>query len=98
LQAQRTRFEESKLTIVGIAIDGPETAAQIPSVARRLKLTFPILHDADSTVSSRLNPQRAVPFLIAVDRTGRVVHERSGFSPEHQRTLPADIEALVRAG
>lgn len=91
----RARFPESALAMVAIAIDGPESAAQIAPASRRLKLRLPVVHDVDSTVSSRLNPQRSVPFLVTVDRRGRVVQERSGFSPEHQQKLAAEIEALV---
>jgi cytochrome c biogenesis protein CcmG/thiol:disulfide interchange protein DsbE len=97
LQRQRARFPEAALALAAIAIDGPETAAQIAGVARRHGLAFPVLHDADSSVSSRLNPQRSVPFLLAIDRRGRVTRERAGFGPEHERTLPAEIEELVRA-
>lgn len=93
----RARFPESDLAMVAVSIDGPESASQIGATARRLRIIFPVVHDADSTVSSRMNPQRAVPFLITVDRKGRIVGERSGFSPEHQKKLPAEIEALVTA-
>jgi cytochrome c biogenesis protein CcmG, thiol:disulfide interchange protein DsbE len=91
----RTRFSDQQLAMVAVAIDGPESAAQIAPTSRRLKLRLPVVHDADSTVSSRLNPQRSVPFLITIDRHGKVVNERSGFSAEHQAKLAAEIEALV---
>jgi len=95
LEALRTRFSESLLTVVAVAIDGPESASQIAPMARKLRLTFPVVHDADSSVSSRMNPQRAVPYLVIIDKTGRIVTEKSGFSPEQQQKLPAQIQDLV---
>ncbi len=97
LQRVRARHPETALAIAAISVDGPETAAQIGVMARRLKLAFPVLHDADSTVASRLNPQRQVPFLVVVDRQGRIVRERSGFTPAEEKALPGEIEALVAA-
>jgi peroxiredoxin len=93
----RARFPEPDLALVAVAVDGPESASQIAPAARRLGLAFPVVHDADSTVSARLNPRREIPFLILVDHQGRIAVERGGFSAEHLRSLPAEIEALVAA-
>jgi peroxiredoxin len=97
LQKLRDRFGDKELAVVGVAIDGPETAGQIGAMARRLRLAFPIVHDADTSVAARFTPQRTVPFLVMVDRRGRVVRERAGFSPAEQRALPDEVAALVSA-
>jgi peroxiredoxin len=97
LERLRARLSARGLVIVAVAIDGPDSAAQIGSMARRLALTFPVVHDADSRVSARMNPRRLVPFLVLVDRSGRIVREREGFTPADERNLSAEVEALLAA-
>ena len=96
LEKLRAQFPPEALAMVAVSVDGPESTARIAPLVRRLGLTFPVVHDADSSVSAKLNPQRTVPFLITVDARGRIVGERAGFSAEHQRSLPAQIAALVK--
>jgi thiol-disulfide isomerase/thioredoxin len=97
LDRERARLEPRGLVVAFVAIDGPETAAQIGALARRLSVRGPVLHDADSAVTSRYDPRRVVPFLVLVDRAGRIVREREGWTQEHARTLPGELEALVAA-
>ncbi|MCC7539718.1 MAG: TlpA family protein disulfide reductase [Deltaproteobacteria bacterium] len=94
LQAAHERHGDD-LKIAAIAIDGPESASGIASMVRRLRVRFPVLHDTDSSVTSRYNPRRSVPFLVIIDREGRVRHERDGFSVADQRRLPRALDALV---
>ncbi len=97
LEKERVRLEPRGLVVASLAIDGPETAAQIAAMARRLGLRFPVLHDADSTVASRYVPRRTVPFLVLIDKAGLIVREREGWSQDHARSLPGELEALVGA-
>jgi peroxiredoxin len=97
IELLHAKFNARGLVVVAVATDGPESAAQIGTMARRLRLTFPVVHDADSRVSARLNPRRLVPFLVLVDRNGRIVREREGFTPADERALPAEVEALLPA-
>lgn len=84
-----------RMKFAAIAIDGPESASGIASMIRRLRVRFPVLHDVDSSVTTRYNPRRAVPFLVMVGRDGRVRHERDGFSVADQRRLPRALDALA---
>jgi thiol-disulfide isomerase/thioredoxin len=95
LERLRARLGGRGLIVVGVAIDGPDSAAQIGPMARRLGLRFPIVHDADSRVVARMNPRKLVPYLVMVDRAGKIVREREGFTPQDERALPAEVEALL---
>jgi peroxiredoxin len=84
-----------KLTVVGISMDGSNTIAQAGPWVRRLNLTFPVVSDLDSSVTSRLNPRRAAPFSIWADHTGRIVRENEGFSMAERDEITSGIQRLV---
>lgn len=96
LEKERVRLEPKGLVVVAIAIDDAQTAPQVGAMARRLKVQFPVVTDVDSSVASRINPRRICPFMITVDRTGKIVHEREGWTAEHMKKLPGDLDALMK--
>ena len=95
LQRAWERYD-GELVVVAIAIDGPQTAARIGPVTRRLGLEFPVVHDRDSSVTSRYNPRRALPFTVLVNDEGVIVDERASFTASDRRTLPRQLHALVQ--
>ena len=52
------------LLVVALAVDGPETIAQVPAFASRNGLTFPVVLDEDSHIVSLYNPKRDVPLTV----------------------------------
>ena len=92
------RYRERGLKVVAISMDGPETISQAAPVVRRLGLTFPVLSDLDTAVTSRLNPRRGAPFTIWIDRSGRIVHEQEGFTLAERDRIARGVSALVRRG
>ncbi|MEM1415691.1 MAG: TlpA disulfide reductase family protein [Myxococcota bacterium] len=92
------RYQEQGLKVVAIAMDGPETIARTAPVVRRLGLTFPVVSDLDTAVTSRLNPRRGAPMTVWVDRSGRIVYEREGFTLAERNDIARGISALVRRG
>ena len=95
LEKLRPTFAPRGLVMVGISIDDAQTAPGVGPMARRLKVNYPIVVDADSTVSARLNPRRFCPYTIMVDRRGVIAREHEGWTPAHARALPGELEALV---
>jgi len=95
LQKLQKEHEKSGLVTVGISIDGPETTSGIGPMSRRLGIEFAIVHDADSRVGARYNPRNFAPFLVLIDRTGKIVREREGWSPSHEAELRASVAKLV---
>jgi peroxiredoxin len=89
------RFEDD-LVVVGISMDGSNTLPQAGPMARRLGLTFPIVSDLDSSVTTRVNPRRAAPYSVWIDRRGRIVREREGFSMSEREEIVRGIARLVR--
>ena len=92
------RFEDDGLQVVAVSMDGPETISRTTPIVRRLGLTFPVVSDLDTAVTSRLNPRRGAPFTVWVDRAGRIVHEREGFTLAERNDIARGVAALVRRG
>jgi len=86
---------DGDLVIVGVAIDGPQTAARIGPMTRRLDLSLPTVHHRDSSVTARYNPRRALPYTVTIGDDGRIVRERASFTASDRERLPRELDALV---
>jgi peroxiredoxin len=89
------RHRSEGLTVVGVAVDGPETVAEVPAFATRNELTFPIVLDEDSHVVSLFNPKRDVPLTVLVDRHGATARIWSGYNPGDEDSIAAETEAVL---
>ncbi len=87
-------YEENKdrgFVIIALAMDGPETVAEVPSFAARNGLTFPVVLDADSHVASIYNPKSSAPLSVLIDKRGNVVRVREGYNPGDEALVAADV-------
>ncbi len=89
------RYKGAGLRVVAIAMDGPQTISRAGGAARRLGIHFPVLSDVDTQVSSRLNPRRAAPFSIWIDKHGRIAREEEGFTMSDRATIARGVAHLV---
>ncbi len=97
-EALYQRYRDQGLKVIAIAMDGPETISRAAPVVNRLGLSFPVLSDLDTAVTSRLNPRRGAPFTVWIDRSGRIVHEQEGFTLAERDRIARGVSALVRRG
>jgi peroxiredoxin len=77
--------------LLAVAMDGPETVANVAPFVRRNRLNFPILLDEDSHVAAIYNPKKSVPLSVLIDRDGRITAIREGFNPGDEEYLEKDI-------
>jgi peroxiredoxin len=93
-------YEDNKdkgFVIIALAMDGPETVAEVPSFAARNGLTFPVVLDADSRVASVYNPKSSAPLSVLIDRQGDVVRVREGYNPGDEALVAEDVARAVVA-
>ncbi len=83
------------LLVVGIAMDGPETVADVPSFVKRFDLDFPVVTDEDSRIASLYNPKKSMPLSVLIDRAGRVVTVREGYTPGDEKLVEADVQKAL---
>jgi peroxiredoxin len=60
------------LVVVAIAVDGPQSRAQVRVRAADAGIDFPVLVDEDSTVFNHYDPHHDLPFTLIVNRDGSV--------------------------
>lgn len=88
------RYRESGFVLLGINVD--EDPRKAVDLVERLALGFPVLSDADKTVS-RLYDLSAMPSTVLIDRDGRVRHVHKGYQDGLERTYDAQIRELLTA-
>lgn len=85
------------LLVVGVAMDGPETAADVPAFVKRFGVDFPVVLDEDSRIASLYNPKKSMPLSVLIDRAGRIAAVREGYNPGDEALVAADIAAALGA-
>jgi peroxiredoxin len=86
------------LLVVGVAMDGPETVADVTSFVKRFELDFPVVTDEDSRIASLYNPKKSMPLSVLIDRAGRIVAVREGYNPGDEKLVAADVEKALASG
>jgi peroxiredoxin len=81
--------------VLSIAMDGPETAADVGSVVRRHGLEFPVLLDEETRVVGMYNPKRAAPFNVLIARDTTIAKSHEGYVAGDEIVMEADIVALL---
>ena len=88
-------YAEQGLVILAISSDGPETLSGVRRIARRHRMTMPVLLDQDGSVSALLNPRGSAPFTIFVDRAGLAALDHEGYSSGDEITYEELIQQLL---
>jgi peroxiredoxin len=93
-------YQEKKdkgFVVLAIATDGPETAANVSSVAKAHNMIFPVLLDSETAVLDRYYPEGRLPFTAVVDRSGVMVLKRTGYQPGDVESQKLLVEAIDKA-
>jgi peroxiredoxin len=85
------------LLVVGVAMDGPETVADVPSFVKRFEIDFPVVTDEDSRIASLFNPKKSMPLSVLIDKGGRIVAVREGYAPGDEKLVAADVDKALGA-
>jgi peroxiredoxin len=94
----RSMYAESRskgLLVVGVAMDGPETAADVPAFVKRMEIDFPVVVDEDSRIASLYNPKKSMPLSVLIDKGGRVAVVREGYNPGDEKLVAADVAKML---
>ncbi len=95
IESMSKALKSQGLLVVAVAMDGPDTVAEVGSFKGRYNLTFPVVLDEDSRVASLYNPKKAMPLSVIIDRSGKVVKVREGFNPGDEELIEADIKKAL---
>jgi peroxiredoxin len=89
--------KDKGFVVLAVAMDGPETVANVPAFARRNQLDFPVLTDEDSHIASLYNPKKSAPLSVLIDKQGRVAAIREGYNPGDESELAKDVAKVLDA-
>lgn len=95
LRAIYDRDRARGLLVVGIAMDGPETVADVPAFVKRFEVDFPVVLDDDSRIASLYNPKKSMPLSVLIDRAGHISVVREGYNPGDEGQVAADVAAAL---
>ena len=88
------KYKGRGFVILGVSIDGPNSMGRVRSEVRKAKVTFPILLDPETEALSLYNPKTSAPFSVLIDRKGRIIKKKEGFTPTD---VPQLEQAIVEA-
>ena len=86
------KHKDEGFVVLAVSLDGPESRAQVGSVAHDKEMIFPVLLDEDTVVVSKYNPKKEMPFTVLVGKDGSIVHKRGGYTTGDEKTLSAEVE------
>lgn len=95
LQRFHDRYAKDGLTIVSVALDGPDTSAEVAPYIRKQGYTFRVVLDESGDIAQALNPSATAPFAILADRTGNIVRRITGFQSSEADALEAELKTLL---
>jgi peroxiredoxin len=87
---------ERGFVVLGVAIDGPGSTADVQAAVSRLGVSFPILLDQESRAVALYNPRASAPFSVLIARDGRVLAQREGYTTGAHAGLEQDIDAALQ--
>lgn len=90
------RYKDKGFVVLAVSLDGPESRAQVSSVAHDKEMIFPVLLDEETTVTARYNPKRELPYAVLIGKNGSILHRRGGYQPGDEKTLADEIEKALR--
>ena len=87
---------ERGFVVLGVAIDGPGSSADVQAAVSRLGVSFPILLDQESRAIALYNPRASAPFSVLIGRDGRVLAQREGYTTGAHASIERDIDTALQ--
>lgn len=88
----KAKYEAKGLQVVSISVD-KGAVAKVEKGAKKLGITWLVLHDPESTLSSTFG-YTGVPALYLFDAQGKLVSTIAGFDPAQEAALDAALSKL----
>ena len=87
------RYQKSGFTLIGVNIDNEKGNAI--RMAKKLKVSFPVVFDTDKKVSERYDVA-TMPYTLLIDRDGKIQHLHRGYVPGVEKKYDKQIASLVK--
>ena len=97
LDALYRKHRAEGFVVLGIAIDGPDSVAQVKTAVSKLGVSFPILLDQETRVVALYNPKTSAPYSVLIGRDGRILKKQEGYTTGNADAVERDIVAALGA-
>ncbi len=94
LQKLHEKYNEQGLTVIAISTDSPKSQSKVKPFIRSRRYTYTILFDPNSEVLKQLQG-RNLPYQVLIDKDGKVVETRMGYSPGDENILEEKIKEML---
>src|SRR5437588_4671618 len=95
LDALYREHQKEGFVVLGIAIDGPESIAQVKTAVSKLGVSFPILLDQETRVVALYNPKTSAPYSVLIGRDGRILKKQEGYTTGDANAVDRDVLAAL---
>jgi peroxiredoxin len=92
LEALYKKYGGQGFLVIGIAMDDTTTMGSVAPFARRYGLTFPVALDNESRAVSLYNTTKTAPYLVLIDRQGKIVQQRGGYTPGDEKVVETWVQ------
>jgi peroxiredoxin len=97
LDALYRAHRQEGFLVLGIAIDGPDSVAQVRTLVSKLGVSFPILLDQETRVVALYNPKTSAPYSVLIGRDGRILKKQEGYTTGDSASVDRDVIAALAA-
>jgi peroxiredoxin len=97
LDALYRQHQKEGFVVFGIAIDGPDSIAQVKTAVSKLGVSFPILLDQETRVVALYNPKTSAPYSVLIGRDGRILKKQEGYTTGDAGQVDLDVVAALAA-
>lgn len=95
LDALYRAHQQDGFVVLGIAIDGPDSVAQVRTAVSKLGVSFPILLDQETRVVALYNPKTSAPYSVLIGRDGRILKKQEGYTTGDATAVDRDVIAAL---
>lgn len=90
------KHKDKGFVILAVSLDGPESLADVNRVVHDKDMIFPVLLDQETTVVSRFNPKKEMPFAVLIDKSGKIIHKKPGYQPGDEKILAEEVQKALQ--
>ena len=88
--------KDKGFVVLAVSLDGPESLGDVNRVVHDKDMIFPVLLDQETTVVSRFNPKKEMPFAVLIDRSGKIIKKKPGYQPGDEKILAEEVAQALK--
>lgn len=100
LEQLKKEYKDKPVKFLWVSIEGTEQVSDgdLRDYAKKLKVSFPVLRDPETTTFARFSPRRRLPTVLFFDKLGRLSmpnHVGMSAVPLYMSTMRARVDGLL---